>query len=213
MSTHYLVDIHTSPVTDSEINDVRFSLTGETILGGNFVVRLPDGIVIETNPTDLSDLLTKKYAGILAFYAGYTRIAYDDLLDAAGVNLANSIGIATGGRNTISLIGNGTSILESNAVALTGPAPVEAIVTWETFNVASLSPLDSRTVRTYMETTPSSVCTCEVSFNGGGSFLPVSDGSLLNIPAPDQGTSFVIRITSAAVFPARVFLGSWAVVY
>jgi hypothetical protein len=212
MATHYLVDLHKAPVLSSEINDVRFAANGETILGGNFIVRLPDGVSIGTvNPTSLTDLLTKKYAGLLAFYAGYTRITFEDFLDTSGINLATSVKIAAGDRLTTSLAVN--SIFESNVVALTGPAPVQAAITWETFRVDTDSPISNRTSRTYVETIPSAVCTCQVSFNGGGTFLPATDGSLLNIPPPDQGTNFIIRITAVALFPVTVHLGSWAVVY
>lgn len=214
MSTHYLVDMHTSPVTNSEINDVRFAANGQTVLGGNFVVRLQDGVSIgNTPPTSLTDLLTKKYAGLLAFYPGYTRITFDDFLDASGIDITTSTGISAGGRCTTSLAGDGSSVFVSLPTALTGPTPTQAIITFETHDVTSDSPRDDRTQRTYQETVPGAVGTCEVSFNGGVSFLPTTDAGLLNIPLPDQGISFVFRFTAGAVFPARVFLGSWAVIY
>lgn len=214
MSTHYLIDLHTTPFANSEINDVRFSKTGETLLGGNFIVRLPDGISIgPVNPTDLTDLLTKKYAGLLAFYAGYTRITYDDLLDAANIDLPACVNASVGDRSTIRIPRTGTSVLQSLPTPLIGAAPVECVVTYETFDTPWTSPIDGRGTRTYTETVPGVVSTCDVSFNGGATFLSTTDGGLLNIPPADQGTSFVFRVTSTGAFGANVSLGSWAVLY
>lgn len=215
MSTHYLIDLHTNPVANSEINDVRFSATGSTILGGNFIVRVPDGVSIGTTPpTDLTDLLTKKYQGLLAFHSGYTQITFDDFLDATNFDIANSSLTASSDRVGTCITGIPGGIYQSLPVALTGPAPVQAVILFETFDVTADYPLADRTTRTYSETDPGAVGTCDVSFNGGVSFITgVTEGSLINIAGPDQGTSFVFRFNAGLVFPSRVFIGSWAVLY
>lgn len=215
MSTHYLIDLHTNPVANSEINDVRFSAAGSSVLGGNFIIRVSDGVSLGTvPPTDLTDLLTKKYQGLMAFHPGYTRITFDDLLDATNVDLVNSALIVSSDRVGCSIVGLPGGIFQSLPVALTGPAPVQAVIAFETFDVTDDYPMLDRTSRTYSETDPGAVGTCDVSFNGGITFLTgATDGGLINIPIPDQGTSFVFRFNAGSVFPARVFLGSWAVLY
>lgn len=213
MSTYYLIDATTSPIANSEINNVTTTPGGTVVLGGNFVVRVPDGVSLgPDNPTDLTDLENKKYAGLLAFYAGYTRIAFDSLLDATGVNAATSTQVVLGERSTIRLLGYGGNLFESNPVVLSGGAPSQAVVTYETFLFENADPIVGRIQRTYEEVPPASVSTCQVSFNGGATWVTTTDGTLLNIAPADQGTSFIIRIAST-VFADSVGLGSWAVIY
>jgi hypothetical protein len=50
-----------------------------------------------------------------------------------------------------------------------------------------------------------------VSFNGGATFTAMTDGSVLNIPIPAQGTSFVMELTNGSV--QRLSLGGWSVIY
>jgi hypothetical protein len=211
MSTHYLVDIFGNPISACGINDVRLATNGETEAGGSFIVRVGEGIPVR-DPTDLGDLLTKKYQGILGIYAGLsTRITYDDLLDAASINTA---AVGTGGkfgdRGTVALYPGG--LMESTVVALTGAAPAQATVTWEAFEWVDTDSSTGRFQRTYKEATTDLVTTCEVSFNNGLNFYATTDGGFLNIPPPHQGTNFVIRITNST--PDTVIgLGSWAVIY
>lgn len=214
MSTHYLIDLHTNPVANSEINDVRFSALGSSVLGGNFIIRLPDGVSIGSSPTGFVDLLIKKYVGLLAFHTGYTRITFDDFLDTTHIDLVNSVKIAASGRVGSSIVGIPGAIFQSLPVPLVGLAPTQAVLAFETFNITAVYPEADRTVRTYSETDPGAVGTCDVSFNGGVSFITgVTDGGLINIPVPDQGTSFIFRFNAGGVFPARVFIGSWAILY
>jgi len=211
MSTHYLVDIFGNPISASGINDVRLSENGETEAGGSFIVRVGEGIPVR-DPTNLGDLLTKKYQGILGQYAGLaTRITYDDLLDSTDINTA-AVGTAGkfGDRGTVSLYPGG--LMESVAVSLTGPAPAQATIVWEANEWLDTDSTTGRFQRTYKEATTDLVTTCEVSFNNGVNFYPATDGGFLNIPPPHQGTNFVIRITNST--PGTVIgLGSWAVIY
>lgn len=210
MSTHYLIDAHTTPVLNSDINDVRFSSVGESVLNGNFVVRLPDGVSIGiTPPTGLTDLLTKKYAGLLAFYAGFTRITFDDLLDAADMDPPACTGANLGDRGTVSIYPGG--VLQTDAIPLTGAAPPEAITTWEASTRNYVDAGGAPIQAVYQEQDPTALMTCDVSFNGGTNFNTVTDGQYFNVPVPHQGTSLVIRWTNTS--SSRVYVTSWAVIY
>lgn len=210
MSTHYLIDLFEPDVTfaNSEINAVRDPANGQTNLGGNFVVRVPSDVSVQ-NPTSLTDLLTKKYAGILANHAGFPRIAYDDMLDDAGINkLASGTNGTFGNRGVVSIGPTGGKVT-SNVVTLLA-TPVQAMMVWEVYDYAYTDPATGLTSRTYREQTSSSL-TCEISFNGGATFKPAVDGGLLNIPLGDRGTSFIVRFTNPGA--NRLWLGSWAVLY
>src|SRR5574338_231782 len=196
-------------MSTSKVIDTRVPPNDQSLMNGTFVVRVPDGVPV-TQPANLSDLTTQKYAGLLSFYAGFTRISYDDLLDPSGVATGPSTKILLGERATIALLPGG--ILESVVVPLTGGAPTVALTTWETFQVTSTDDKNDRFQRTYVEvpSSPSNI-TCSVSFNGGGSFNATTDASVLNIPLADQGTNYVIRLTNASA--GKLFIGSWAVIY
>lgn len=210
MSTHYLIDAHTTPIANSEINDVRFSTIGESVLNGSFIVRLPDGVSLgAAPPTDLTDLLTKKHTGLLAFYAGYTRITFDDLLDPADLDPSSSTGVSLGDRGSVSIYPGG--ILQTDVVPLTGLAPPEAITTWEVATRNYIDASGDPIQAVYQEQDPTALMTCDVSFNGGGTFNPVTDGQFFNVPVPDQGTNLVFRWTNTS--SSRVYLTSWAVIY
>jgi len=85
MATYYLIDAHKTPVTSSEINSVVTTSNSFVRCDGNFVIKVDDSVHIAGNPTSLSDLLTKKYQGILAKYPGFNYIVYDDCLDSSGL--------------------------------------------------------------------------------------------------------------------------------
>lgn len=212
MGAHYLIDQHGSPITTADIHDVRYPANGQSVLNGNFIVRVPDGVAVR-RPSTVADLLTKKYQGLLARYAGFTRIAYDDLIDTTSVDLTY-VGTRGqfGDRNQISLNTSGGA-MQSTTVALTGPAPSQVVVTWEAYEVTDSDPKTGRMVRTYVELPSSGTySTVQVSFNGGGTWNAAVDGGVLNIPLASQGTNFIIRITNPHV-SKRVRIGSWAVVY
>jgi len=206
MTSHYLVDQFHAPVGSSSLIDVRTPSNGQSLVNGAFVVRVPGGVSVK-NPVDLSDLLTKKYAGLLTFYAGFQFIVWDDMLDAAGVDLANVSGVVLGDRSTNGLQANGT-LLQSVVVPL-GSSPTQAIVTWECFTVGDVDPAGGRLERTYTEVAASSY-TCEVSFDNGANYNPVLDGGVLNIPVPEQGSNFIIRFANGGT---KTFIGSWSVVF
>lgn len=209
MGAHYLIDLFGNPVGTASIIDVRDPTNAQSVINGCFVVRLPDGVPVN-KPTTFNDLITKKYQGMLAFYAGFTRLTRDDLVDASGIDLANSSGIAMGQRASISLAPGG--IFQSVVVPLTGGVASQFVITWETFQFTDADPATDRFQRTYVEvpSSPSNV-TCSVSFNSGGSFNATTDGNVITVLPADQGTNFVLRLTNAS--SGRLYLGSWAIVY
>jgi hypothetical protein len=213
MGTVFLVDAHTAVLLNSEINDTIPLESGNTqTLNGNFVVNVPFGVPIDGIPSNLTDLLTKKFAGMLAYYAGYTYIDYDDGIDATGWDSSNSTGVSLGNRGTTSIANGGT--LQSSALALSGAAPSAAIVTWEAFEVTGFltdNPKNGIKLRKYEEKDASDL-TASVSFNGGSTWItPVTDGVQFSISPADQGTSFLIKLANSS--GGRLWVGSWAVIY
>lgn len=209
MTAHYLIDMFGNPLSSSAIVDVREPTNGQSLANGCFIVRIPDFIQVQ-NPTDLNDLLTKKYQGLLAFYAGFTHIAYDDLMDPLSLNLAYA---GTGGffgeRNTIAL-SPGASI--QSVVIPLASTPTVAVITWEVFRYLNADPKADRLQRTYWERpSTGSFTTCSVSFDGGVHFEATTDGAVHNIPLAYQGSSFIIRLTNSSSDIQHI--GSWAVIY
>lgn len=214
MSTHYFVDAHTSPFANSQINDVRVPdpSTGESALNANFIVRIPTGVAID-NPANLTELITNKYVGQLAFYTGFANIVFDDMTDTVDLNVANSSAVQLGDRMTNAVLPSG--ILESDAVAL-GSTPGQAIVTWEAFDIVDSDTGVSATnqvaliTRNYREQS-ASLLTVDVSFDNGANFNTVTDGGLFLIDPGDQGMQFIIRFTNPG--SSKLFVGSWAVIF
>ncbi len=211
MSAHYLVDIFSTPISTAPINDVRYPTDGQSVVNGNFVVLVPDNVSVQL-PTDLSDLITKKYAGLLASYAGFTTIVRDDLLDSTGIDFGspNTTKGFFGERGSISLSVGGS--LQSVVEPL-GSTPTQVVVTWELYYYVESNPIDGPIVHTFSElSTDSSNATVQVSFNGGVTFTSVTDGFVLNIALADQGSDFVFQITNATP-DSRIWVGSWSVIF
>ena len=216
MGVLYLIDAHTPVLLDSEINDTIPLESGETqVINGSFPVNVPFGVPIDGTPANLSELTTQKFAGLLAFFPGYTYIDYDDGIDGSGWNSASSRQAAIGDRGNTFLYSNdgvNESYLTSSALAMTGPAPSEAIVTWEVYELVRVNDKGSALVRTYEELDPSEL-TCNVSFDGGSTYVnSVTDGVQFTIPPGSQGTSFVMYLESGST-TRRFWVGSWAVIY
>jgi hypothetical protein len=209
MSTHYLIDATTPVLLNSEINDVRHvGVFEQTTLGGNFVIRLADDVSIgPVDPVDLTDLLTKKYIGLLASHPLYTNIAVESFVSAPGVDLVNSSAIAVGDRCTTTLLG--VPAVFQSSMATLAASPTQALIIIETFYNEAEDPIGDRGSRAYTELDPS-VGTCDVSFDNGSTFLTTTSGALLNIPVPNQGSQFIFRFTGTF---ANLSMGSWAVIY
>jgi len=216
MSTHYLFDAHTAPIGDSKLREVSFQAGTAAVINitGAFPVQVDDHVQLDNSILTLSDVLTEKYAGLLATYPGFTRITFDDLLDAANVDTSgpsSTTNMQTGERYAMNLAPGG--VLQSTAVALTGPDPTEAIVVWETFinDGTSHTTRDERG-RVLYEQKNDTGATASVSFDGGANFNSVTSGGLLSIPLAQRGLSFIIRLTNALGFET-VYPASWAVIY
>jgi len=294
MSQLYLIDRFGSvnpPL--ARILDVQESATNPPTtpnVAGRFVVKVADGISI-VQPQNLGDLITKKALGYLIFYAGYTRVTFDDLIDTSNVDFTNSVGLVAGMRgelilqpggvlqslptplaaglsgtganivvtspgpgqtvtvsgllavppdvalSTITISGssiaanNGsfqilswlssTSVTINNPSAQTdtgndtwsfGPVPNSLFLTWDTYDFLDSDPSSGSFVRMYNElpSVPSNV-TCQASFNGGSTYLTVTDSEILSIASADQGSLFIIQLTNASTAPLSI--GSWTIVY
>jgi hypothetical protein len=211
MAANYIINAHSNPISSARIIDVMYPPTGQIDLNGTFIVRVPEGIAV-VEPTSVVDLLSQKYQNLIALYVTTQYVAYDDMLDATGIDLGTSSNLITGERNSIGLFPG--SILTSNMATLSGAGPAQAFVTWELFEITYSDPVNGRVTRTYNEvpSTPT-YASVQVSFNNGATpFLSCSDGNVLNIPPADRGTQLLFRITN--VHPTkRLYLASWAVVY
>jgi hypothetical protein len=210
MSIYYLIDANTPVIANSEINDVRY-VAEDVVLGGNFCIALPDGVSIgSTDPTDLTDLLNKKYAGLLAAHPLYTDIAYESFVSAPNVDMANST-LAVGDRCTTKFLSD-TGTYRSNATTLAS-TPTQAVVIFELSFAGGPNPIGDRATR-FFELIPHSPTdgTCRVSFDNGATWLTVTtSGALLNIPVPSQGPDFIFRFDGISV--KGTGLTSWAVIY
>ena len=212
MGSHYLVDNFHSPIGDSSLIDVKTADNGQSLMNGTFVVNVQCSVAVK-NPVDLNDLITQKYAGILASYAGFATsssewIVYDDFLDPTGVDTGNVNGVLLGERQTTGMLSS-APLLQSTVVALPA-SPTQAVVIWEVFRVLTDDPVGGRTLRTYDER-PSDDFDVDVSFDNGANFNSTSDGAVLNIPVPQQGNQFIIRFQNTA--PQKRFIASWSVIF
>jgi len=216
MSTHYLIDAHTPVLANSPINDVRLSggipgvADDGSIVNGNFVVRVGDSIGVE-DPTSFSDLITKKYAGLLASYPGFSNIIFDALTDDTNIAKASppNYGTTLGLRGTISVSAGGGSL--STTVVDVSPAVVtQAIVVWEAFKYVYVDDKTNRTFRIYDEVAPESVDVDFTATNNFGAAETPTSGSLVTMATP--GSLLRLRFTGATG-QNRIFLGSWAVIY
>jgi len=218
MSIHYLVSMF-----NDEINDV-VTASGSpptSPVTGNYIIRVPDDVSVQ-NPTSLANLLTKKYTGILGSYGLFTQITYDDFQDGTGIDYANSSGVLSGARSTVGLYpthGGVDSVLQStpNGIVWGGPGagPSQAILTYEVYEYVDVDDKTQPFTRSYRELTVDTDTTAEVSFNNGGTWMPVQDKVLLNIPVLSRGIQLVVRFTRVTDVDVRgkVMLGSWAVLY
>ena len=213
MGQHYLIDLFGNPIANARIIDVNDPANFETLLNGCFIIRVPSGVQV-VNPQNVTDLLNQKYQGLIAENPTFTRVTFDDLLDSSHVDPTSGPGIF-GQRSCIGLAPGGTfsSVINAGAgTPLTGSTPLQALVTWEVFSIAQTDPSSDGVTRTYTElTSDPTQLTCEVSFNGGGTFNSTTDSTVINILGPDQGTAFIIQLTN--VTQGRLYIGSWAVVY
>lgn len=230
MSTHYLIDAHTpgvdatairTGVTPSEINDIRLSSFSplspveSSLVNGNFIVRVEAGIQID-DPTSLDDLITKKYAGILANYPGYSNIIFDALLDDANlvlpVSAVSRVGFLRGLRSTI-------GIPDAYTLINTGPQSVfptvvtQAIVVWEVYTYSYVDDTTLPLRRFYEEREPTDMIV-NFSADGGVTTTPATYGGIITAPTP--GTDLWLEFSGTGGDPdpsGNFYLGSWAIIF
>lgn len=208
-STHYLIDAHTIPVSSSDIQEARYNVTSSPV-AGTFVIRVPDDKPLQSEPDTLGTLLTQKYQAILAYYATFSTITYEDFTETPGVNTALSPGTHSGDRCTCKV--NPSGVLRTNAQVIVG-TPSLCVVTWEAFRQVTTNPKTGRVTRAYEELAADDNFTVEISFNNGATWTAANDGGLLSIAAPDQGSNMILRFTNSSSPGIPVWLGSWAVLF
>lgn len=215
MSVLYLIDAHSPVLGSSRIRDtIPLEPWDAQTINGSFAVRVPFGVPVDGVPLTLSDLLTSKFSGLLAYYPGYTDISYDEGIDGSGWDALTSRAVQIGARGTTSIgpsSGVTTSVLQSVPVSLGFTAPSVAVVTWEVFVLDTINPKNGGLVRNYIEADSSNL-EASVSFDGGVYWHSVTDGVQVTIPAPSMGTDFCIRLENPST-SNRFWVGSWAVIY
>jgi hypothetical protein len=204
MSIHYQIDPFT---TVGNILDVLTAESGTSDATGSTIIRIPDGVSIKPPPTKLVDLLIDKSDGLLAFYAGFTQIFSDSCLNTT-VDLTNSHRLLVSNGFVNHCLLDGGIYLSTVHVGALIPAPSQCVLTFEEYVYVDSDDKTGRFQRTYTE---SSGLTCQVSFNGGGSFNSTTNGAVLNVPVPDQGSDLKVRFDNPT--GDRVYLGSWSLVY
>jgi hypothetical protein len=219
VSTHYLIDLFSDGING--VVTPR-DTPPTSLVTGNYIVRVDDDVQVE-KPTDLSDLLTKKYQGILGTHGLFTQIAYDDLLDASNIDFTTSRGIFSGLKGHIGIYPmdstNPAPILQTSSFGITWggpvPGPQQAMVVYELFTFVDEDSSTAPFQRSYQEVPTDVDVLAEISFNGGASFTAFQNNSLVTIPSFARGTQVVLRFTRTSTVSsvAKVFFGSWAVLY
>lgn len=206
MPIHYLIDPFTN---NGDIIDVITTESGSSDSTGATVIRIPDGVAIRDNPSNLADLLTAKYDGLLASYAGFTEIVADACMDELTLDPAGKKGaLLSAGFINHCTVGQGCTL---GFASIPLPfAPTQCVVTWEVYTYADVDDKTGRYQRVYQEADPN-LYRVDVMFDGFQSNV-VTDGTVFNIPIPDQGNNLIISF--ATPFPTpRLYLGSWAVIF
>lgn len=213
MSTLYLVESDNIVLASSLINDTVNVQTGTMTplpTRGSFVVGLPYDVPLDGAPVDVSDLITKKYTGMLASYPGYSNIIYDEQLDALGWNTSGGAGArAFGSRKTTALGGSVTSSIVTPTTTL-GTSPSTIVFRWEVFAHVRTDAIADTIVDGVVEEDPN-VLDGQVSFNGGGAYHSVTSGVPFEVPFADQGSSFRVQFVNTST--NRYWLHAWALLY
>lgn len=209
MSAHYLVDLYSQPLSTAPIVD--FTTHADFPINGSFAVRIPDDASVQ-EPVNYLDLITKKYAGLLAAYPGFTWIAYDDFTDTTNIDFSyTEVQGNFGTRGTVKLAPGG--VLRSLPITLSGSTgPAQVVLGWELFTHLDANPKDGRLIRRYHELPSSPVnATCQVSFDAGSTWNTAYFDTPITIPFVGRGQTFLIRITNTSGAPLGI--GSWWLVY
>jgi hypothetical protein len=228
MSIYYLIEAHTTPVLNSQINDVRepsFDALGRAfvVTTGNFPIRIPETVKLARDPTSLSDLLSLKYEGILANYPGFSDIVYDDFLDDTGYTFSGTLITKRGERLSVGLHG---STLTSTAINVAPTVVTQCVPNVEYFRWRYSNPKSGRVERIYEEIDTGTLPAISVSANNGTNYTSGGSGvggSYVNFPVGQTGSSLIFKIDGVAInpdnLPGGVTLGeylsiaSWSVAF
>lgn len=226
MSKHYLLDLYQTDPWAAKLNEVSVPASGASSIDGSYVIRVTDDIPISETVNNQTDLLTEKYAGMLANSGLFTRIVYDDMFDPNGINMANSVGISTGVRGVCSIFppsflgtpGYPTPTMQMNMVTIPAvPVATQCMVLYEVFtysgwDYAGTIPGSHAYRRSYQEEAEYNL-ECVLSFNNGATWDSVPHGELHNIAPADQGNQLIVRFLQSGAALTRFYLGSWAVLF
>jgi hypothetical protein len=210
MSIHYLINPFTS---NGDIIDVKTPENGQSDATGAAVIRIPDGVSIDSSPSNLSELLTAKYDAILAANPGFTTIVADSCMDVSSFNTASLTAGALFSSGTANhcILDNG--IVEAAAVDVTPDVPTQAVLIWEEYSFSDVNDKDGRMRRTYVEESGNNL-TAFITFDGGTPIIingtMASNGAVVNLGGY-TGSSLIVGFINTS--GSRVYLGSWAVIY
>lgn len=220
MSSHYLIDLFSDTITEKVLPQ---GTPARSVVTGNYVIRVPNDVVVR-EPTGRDDLIAQKYAGLLSNYTDFTQVAYDEMIDGSGVDLANSHGVTSGSRGMVSIYptnaGYGAApVLQTAPLSITwgggGGGPSQTLITYELFEYVDVDEKGAPYIRMYREVPTDADVAVSVSFNGGADFNPIVDRVLVGIAGPERGTSIVLKFVRSTNIAARgrLFLGSWAALF
>ena len=210
MSTLYMFDAHANPVANAKLAEARYNAT-ECPADGLFVVPVAEIMGLTSEPTSLTACLDAKYAAMLAYYATYTAIAYEDFTAAPSINYGSSSNLVVGQRGCTRLFPTPTAGVYRSSAAALGGTPATAVVIWDVHNIDMTDNTPTAPAsRTWQTELPANV-TVEVSFNNGGTWIVATSGGLMNISGPDQGSNLIVRVTNTQ--SVSRWLSSWAVLY
>lgn len=213
MTTFYLMDMHVADTENSRIVDVvqTSDPTSEIRVDGLTPIKVPDGVRV-VNPSSLTDIVTQKFAGILAMYPGFSNIVYDGLLDSDGLETTTPSTTylkKSGSRGTV-----GGKVQTSMVNPYMDVAPTvisQCIVVYETYTWRYVDPRSGRFERYYIEE-PEALHAVQVSVDGGVNFKVGTSGALMTF-ALTQGSRIQVRFSGDTVSNRLLHTGSWAVIY
>lgn len=213
MSTYYIFDPHVSTIANARLVDaVQLDADGDSFrVDGMLPIRIPDGVKV-VNPTSLTDVLTQKYAGLLALYPGYTNIIYDDFLDSTGTSP-----LASRGQRLGSLL-NCAGEFDTVAVDVSPTVISQCIVVFEYAAWEYVDVKTSLLERHYYQV-PSTTNSRRVDLsvnNGSDYLLGAESGAVTLIPLGDEGSLVTIDFQSLSPNTFNgldIYVTSWAVIY
>lgn len=181
-------------------------------INGHYIIDVRQGVTIDTtvNPFDVSELISQKFAGLLAGFPEFSDIVFDELEDANDINVAATGHFARLGEfEQLLPPTNGqvtTSVFDLTAVTSLAGAPVKFQPHFDFYAVTRTQTNRGNFNEVYNEVSPSLITT-EISFDGGSTFTAATDSTSGLIGVPD--TDLVLRFTNTTA--NEVYIGSWAV--